>query len=447
MPVDTSFYNTKSPDPINPLKTIADITGIQNAQLQNQRGQVALSKEQADLTMNKYNYLNKIMGDLSAKASSPGGISQKEMIDAGVNAVAGGAINVPQLNAFMQTWGDDTPQNNASTIANMQYKIQDAAKQHAITYGTPATVQNGGTQQFGVTQDPQFGGGVDIANSIKNTLTPQDKATTLPVLNNKNEHVLKSKGEIFTDTGEKRGYAPPSTPQELSEEKELQDAIAQPSIATTNNELRTEQAPGEALDQEEQAKQGVALQHIADAVPQRKALLGELEGIVKSGDVNFGPGSTTWKEALGSVQRLYGGDSETVAKYDTFNKLATQLAQQQFQSLGGTGTDTKLGSAISASPNTSLSNKSNAEIIALLKGNEDAIAIKNREWQDWKKNEGAGSYARFSSDFNTKFDPRVFQARYMAPADRKAMIRALSPEELKKYKTDYQIAGENGWIK
>jgi hypothetical protein len=54
MPVDTSFYNTKAPEPFNPLKTLGDVTAISNAMQQNQALQLGNKLTQAKFALGKY---------------------------------------------------------------------------------------------------------------------------------------------------------------------------------------------------------------------------------------------------------------------------------------------------------------------------------------------------------------------------------------------------------
>lgn len=471
MPFDLSSFAGYNDNPLTIANSAVELRNKQQQnqllQTQNQRQQIGLSTDQATLAMQQYNQLNKVIGDLAVKANSKSGISQNEMIGEAANALKQGTISSDGFNDFVANLGEDTPQNNAATVAKLQYKIQDAAKQHAITYGQNAQVSTGGQTTQGVLADPMNQGGFTPATTEDMTVTPAEKMAGTEGIKNgvpvtvPNANRFDQYGNPL-NAGSPQNNAPTQSAPQGNGAQGIStipgDVNAPSKAATAANagagnsglgagEMQTKYAPGTEGDMKSQALQGAELQKSADAVPNRKALLGELEGIVKSGDVNLGPGSNTWTGILSGVQRLYGGDSESVSKYDTFNKLSTQLAQQQFQTLGGTGTDTKLGSAISANPNTALSNKSNADIIALLKGNEDAIKIKNSEWQKWKEIKGAGSYSAFSSDFNNKFDPRVFQAQYMAPADKKAMLDSLSDVEFSKYKNDYDVAHKNGWLK
>lgn len=217
---------------------------------------------------------------------------------------------------------------------------------------------------------------------------------------------------------------------------------------------------GAALGQEgaanitsgESAKSGVGLRTRADQVAPQKALLGNLDAALDQ--FTAGPGADWTKVAKAMTNRVspVGNifDPKSIASQEEFTKQAVQLAQSQFQALGGTGTDSKLDSAMHTSPNDALSNLGNKGIIAMLKGNEDAIATKNKEWQQWKKtnNDPNGStYDDFSTNFNQNFDPRVFQSKYMTADDKAKMIKSMDANELNNFKKNYNLAHENGWVK
>jgi hypothetical protein len=76
----------------------------------------------------------------------------------------------------------------------------------------------------------------------------------------------------------------------------------------------------------------------------------------------------------------------------------------------------------------------NRQIIGMLKGNEDAIAMKNMVWQNYKQANGAQSYGDFSNQFNRGFDPRALQAVYMNPADKAKLNASLNTDPLAKAK-------------
>jgi hypothetical protein len=145
-------------------------------------------------------------------------------------------------------------------------------------------------------------------------------------------------------------------------------------------------------------------------------------------------------------------DTAGVAAHENFNKQATQLAQQQFTALGGTGTDQQLGSAFKANPNDALSDMGNRQIVALLKGNEDAIQAMNTGWQNWKKqnNKGDDSFPQFQQEFMRDFSPRAFQWVRMSPADRAQMateMKTNSPGEFVQLRAALTQAEQHGWIK
>ncbi len=197
------------------------------------------------------------------------------------------------------------------------------------------------------------------------------------------------------------------------------------------------------------ANQGVALQSRSDQVPTNKALLGNLSTALDQ--FTSGPGQD-WKSVakkFANANSPFGAvfDPKSIASQEEFTKQATQLAQSQFQQLGGTGANAQLESAMHTSPNTELSKMGNKGIIALLKGNEDAIAIKNQAWQQYKQKNGPQTYGQFSTQFNKTYDPRVFQGQYLPPADRQKMVTEMNASEKKSFANSLRTAIANGWIK
>jgi len=203
------------------------------------------------------------------------------------------------------------------------------------------------------------------------------------------------------------------------------------------------------------AAQGVALTAANDSSPQRKAILGNLEDLVGKFEPGVGAGwelvaknfanrnlpvPKSWQEKGGVL------DLKSVASQEEFNKLAVQLAQQQFATIGGTGTDAKFSSAFETSPNDALSKLGNKTIIQLLKGNEDAIQAKNKAWQKWQKDHGPQTYGEFSTQFNEKFDPRAFQFKYVPPKERQAYVDGMADEDKISFLTNLTHARKEGWV-
>lgn len=193
----------------------------------------------------------------------------------------------------------------------------------------------------------------------------------------------------------------------------------------------------------------------------RKGMLGNLEEDLRH--FTSGPGADWTKVAKAWVNRNLpvpkswqdeGGilDVKSIASQEQFVKQAQMLAQQQFQAIGGTGTDAKFNSAFTTNPNDVLSQLGNQGIIRLLKGNEDAIQAKNAEWQKWLdgkidgQKHGPQTYPQFSAQFNRNFDPRVFQFQYIKPADRQAYIDNMDPADLPRFVRDLTYARKRGWV-
>ena len=142
-------------------------------------------------------------------------------------------------------------------------------------------------------------------------------------------------------------------------------------------------------------------------------------------------------------------DPKTIASQEEFSKQAFQLAQQQFQALGGTGTDSKLDSTMHTSPSVFRSNFGNKGIIQLLKGNADATQAMNNEWQTrWLPSHGydPSTYGQFVNQWNQVFDPRVFQSVYMDNQDRQKMLQGMTAGERDAFRLKYNAAVNAGLI-
>lgn len=212
--------------------------------------------------------------------------------------------------------------------------------------------------------------------------------------------------------------------------------------------------PGAVTAQEKtaaaSADQGATLQAAADNAPQRKATLSNLEDDLKN--FTAGPGSAnmrTLKAGVNAASNMVGGpsvfDPKTIAAQENFMKLANQLAAQQSEALGGSVAG--LHNAEHANPNTDFSNMGNAQVIQVLKGNEDAISAKNKAWQAWKKQNGPNSYGDFQTQFNQSYEPRAYQFPYMSPQERTELFRNMSPNERAQVQAAIEAAEQNGYIK
>lgn len=204
---------------------------------------------------------------------------------------------------------------------------------------------------------------------------------------------------------------------------------------------------------ENSAKLGNALVTAANEIPQTRSILDNLERVLP--DFTPGPGAD-WRrvgKALAntvipdSLKDKIGFDPKSIASQEEFNKLAFNLAQNQFQALGGTGTDSKLDSAMHTSPSEMMTTLGNKNVMQLLKGNADALKIKAREWNKYKKDHGEDSFAEFSDQFNENFNPRVFQFKYIPKAERASWYKAMSPADRRQFEANLDYADSKGWTK
>ncbi len=174
-----------------------------------------------------------------------------------------------------------------------------------------------------------------------------------------------------------------------------------------------------------------------EGAPQRRALLGNIMDLADK--FTPGPGAAESKTVKAFINRnipLPEGwkfDQKSIASQEEFAKQAAQFAQKQFDTIGGTGTDAKFNSAFTVSPNEALSKMGIKGISRLLLGNEDAIKAKNDAWLRASAADPSLSYRRFSSDFSSRFDPRVFQFKYIPQAEREKYIENMDRTDRKTF--------------
>jgi hypothetical protein len=212
--------------------------------------------------------------------------------------------------------------------------------------------------------------------------------------------------------------------------------------------------PGVATRQEGAAATDVrladSLAHEAEGSQQRRALLGNIMDL--SDKFTPGPGAHESAVAKNFINRnipLPEGwkfDQKSIANQEEFAKQAAQFAQKQFDTIGGTGTDAKFNSAFTVSPNEALSGMGIKGISRLLLGNEDAIQAKNKAWLDASGADPNLSYRRFSQDFQSHFDPRVFQFKYVPSKERQEYFDKMEPQDQARLLHDMTYARKNGWV-
>lgn len=193
--------------------------------------------------------------------------------------------------------------------------------------------------------------------------------------------------------------------------------------------------------------QAQALQQRAAIVPQRKAALSNMMNTLDS----FQPGpKADLTYQLGALAQQFGKAAPSVTKgvaaQEEFNKLAAQIALDQWGTLGGTGSNEQLATTMKANPHETLSKMGIKNVAALLQGNEDAIGAQFDAWKKFSGVHGPASYGDFVQGWNRYYDPRVFQAEHMTPGAVKEMQSKMKPEELKTFRRNQAVAKAAGWI-
>lgn len=410
----------------------AGAQGLRSGQLDIDTKQFDLAKKHLDQSAQRFSAL---------LAKPPGQLTQKDFI---------------QLGGTMIAEGTATPEEVANELANLppdeaglravatQFLLRsmDASQRLNALSPAPTAVNTGGATQL--VRAPAIGQ-PSIAGTLPNTLGPEAQNQRVATFqNNQPGSVpLASVAVPGTVPGAATGGGAPGVPSA---------AGGAPSGFLPSGAPLGASAAAD-VTAHGNADQGLNLQKAADQVPTMKATLSNMDSLLDK--FTSGPGAD-WSKAGQSgfntfLQAVGGGVGyrpEAVASQEDFNKQAGMIAQQQFQMLGGTGTDAKLDSAFSTSPNSALSHMGNKEIIGLLKGNADAIAAKNRAWQAYLKDgqHGPQDYGEFSTSFNQTYDPRVFQFQYIKPDKRTEIFKAMSPSDRASFRQAMRIAIGQGWV-
>ncbi len=341
--------------------------------------------------------------------------------------------------------------------------------------GAPQAVSTGGQTNF--IRTPTLGGvPPQLVGQIKNTLSPGEASTPTPVLTRNPDGTLTPSNitrQQFVDTagGGPLATAPPMTSEGVplatagNPAYSVQDpGTGQPGIVTQGGAAAAAArgaapppvhptgplpglVPATTATAEQNVQQAQALQKRAAIVPQRRAALSELVGTLD----NFTPGpKANLTGGLNGLATEFGiplpGATTGKAAQDTFNKLAAQIALDQWGSLGGSGSNEQLATAVHANPNDAMSKMGIKNVTALLQGNEDAIQAQFDAWQKYSKVHGPDSYGSFLGGWNRYYDPRVFQAEHMSAPAVRVMKSQMSAKELADFNRKAAVAKAAGWL-
>jgi hypothetical protein len=387
------------------------------------------------------------------------------VLDPAVNGPKYGITFPVVMNALKNFRGPDgrplPPAEIKQRALDIQTMTASTAEQLAAHSPQQAVVDDGNTITFvpkGTTvnpTNPQITKRIPTGTPVRDAegkpvlVPPQEPAPIGQVDRNANPVVGNSNNFGGFVTG-----ATPPTPVATPPAPTFAQRFAPSMTGAPATGLRPGQEAATVSTAETSAKLGNDLITAANEVPQTKAILGNLEREVEG--FTPGPGADYRRVAKAFANTILPEswqkegsvlDPKSIADQEGFNKLAYNLAQNQFQALGGTGTDAKLNSTMHTSPNELMSKYGIKGVINILKGNTDALSVKAKEWNAWKKKYGPDTYNDFSDQFNDNFDPRVFQYKYVPKSDRQSWYKAMSPDERRSFEAAASYAIDKGWIR
>lgn len=398
-------------------EAIAHAQAIRQQQLQNQISKLGLSKAQMEVSAQELGNGAMVGQGILANGMKDPKALTKEGIATAIsdNLIQPGLIKTPDglqhAKDFVASLTDD-PAQNAKMVQAWINQSTDITK----ALGAVSSVDTGGkiiqqrinpaTAEATVTQ------------VIPKERSPESKAGLVQVWNpEKNAYEYQTSGEVVGDA-KSTGKHPQSVP----------------SIGTP-----------------ELAGQGVSFEtKLTDAAHRWGDVHGQLSNFRTLVDqIASGPKAGAIK-TIGQIATQFGlappSAKNDTAALEEAGKLAYQIAQIQFQQLGGTGTDSKLDSAMHTSPSEFLTQQGNKRIIPLLQGNNDAIKAQAEAYQTWKANHGPQDFSKFVTQWNQHYDPRVFQAAYMDAPEVAAMKKGMSKSERQNFDAFSAFAKSKGWL-
>lgn len=223
-----------------------------------------------------------------------------------------------------------------------------------------------------------------------------------------------------------------------------------PGARPTGN-VEVQQAPG--LGEPEQATRGVEQGRLwAQAAERGTANRGEIQNMRDLvGKFPSGPDAETFYKINARIAQFMGEKApkytkDSAANFEEFKKLSQRFVNMQSQSLGQG--DAKLEASLRASPNEFMSKEGIVGVLALMEGLEDASVAKNAAWQKWvSSGRGPQTVGQFEAGWNSRYNPRVFQAVHMTEPQRANMLKNMTSEERQKFKADSEFAKRAGWIR
>lgn len=223
----------------------------------------------------------------------------------------------------------------------------------------------------------------------------------------------------------------------------------QPPTGTVRPGLAPGEADARGVQAKANAERGVSI--INDLANAKNDLFNYRELAQLSNEFNPGTGADSMYKVNGYLSRflpsgLAPSDKE-LSSYQTFSKLATQIAAQQQKSLGGVA-DNTLQTLMKANPNPNMQRTTIQNVTSYLQGLSLARMGKASAYQQWLDNGNSpANEHKFESAWNQAYDPRVYMIAAMSPEQRSGYLGTLPAGTVKALQGKARIAAQNGFLR
>lgn len=460
MPVDTSFYNSAPPKPVNPLEMMSQMQGIQGQQLRNQLmqrtmgaqqavGRIAQSSLRPDGTTDLAAYQQGIAGGgdavaFGAQDAANNAQSQATQQQALTQAQLG--MHVQRLGLIQQTAGSlaDKPGVSSSDVSDAIGQLvthgiidpKEAASELATVPTDPSLIPGwarqqqmraaGVQQQITAMHQPTL---VDSGSQI----TEQNVAPLAPTI----APVVKtlSPGEAASPV------AGPANPDGSPTTVTLGQRANMGTVTT---------GQGPAQISAQSTSGGLAAQgEAAFSQQRRQATQNAANFSLLRGDMTqmFTGAGTESKLALVKAAQAVGININ--ADQITTTESAAKVLQQIINAQPNAGSsDKQLMSTITANPHLGLSKDGLALMAGVAEGNNNAMLVAGKVWDKAKSRTGDSSKFNDAMPAITQaLDPKAFQYMAVQPSLRHFITDGMSAEQKAKLHDTLTQGNAQGWFK
>lgn len=453
MAVDTSFYPTRQPDPINPLQLIGQYAGAssalqQNALLQQQvRGRVALGRliSQDTDAQGQLNQ-NALMRDVAQDPDA-------RIYALQTQAEARNANPLTPYTTFDQNTGTyvqkQEPYSQVLQIGNPSQQANNTPpqsqidKMHAHINAVHDTLQNLANKPD-VSQSDVIDAVADTVAHPDTDFHATDGAALLSKIpsgpggsppNSQQLHgVIQPMLQQVTQTKALLDSRYPSSEQQQAQKVAAQFAAPEeygntPQQAPEQGGAMTAPPMGAQQNQQYWMNQYQHIRQEADSVPQTQAVLQKIMTLSKNG----APSGTIAKDIYQYLAQR-GVSMPGITEPAVQTQELAKYMEQALLADGMPESDRRLQALESAFTNPKQLPQAIQGLIPFLEASNKAKLLKANFFGQQAGQSGGSNFQQVQdaqTKWNNIFDPRVLEYNSLAPADRRAYAQELSPEDAK----------------